>query len=134
MSRASGVVWDRAAAVLLAVWLAGVLWTSLAWHPTPLYSVESDTIGEYIPAARSLGLASLLAGDVVSATREFERVLAADPGHAAARLQLGRAWRLRGERTRALAVLEGARPSTAPEAGEMRALADSIRAPFNRKR
>ena len=41
--------------MLLAVWLAAVLWTTLAWHPTPLYSVESDTIGEYIPAAQDLG-------------------------------------------------------------------------------
>ena len=46
--------WDRIAAGILAVWLVVVLAVALRWHPTPLYSVESDVIGTYIPAAQGL--------------------------------------------------------------------------------
>ena len=53
---------NRAAAILIAAWLLAVSWTSLAWHPTPLYSVESDVIGEYVPAAKDLRLGRLAAG------------------------------------------------------------------------
>jgi tetratricopeptide (TPR) repeat protein len=53
--------WNRAAAIVLAAWLLGVLATVLFAHPTPLYSVESDVIGEYVPAAQGL-----LGGDLTA--------------------------------------------------------------------
>ena len=51
--------WDHAAALLVVTWGLAILWTTLAWHPTPFYSAESDTVGEYIPAAASLRLGQL---------------------------------------------------------------------------
>jgi len=46
--------WNRIAACVIAVWLAVVGVVTFGFHPIPLYSVESDVIGTYIPAARDL--------------------------------------------------------------------------------
>src|SRR5262245_54382935 len=46
--------WNRIAACVLAVWLAVVGVVTFGFHPIPLYSVESDVVGTYIPAARDL--------------------------------------------------------------------------------
>src|SRR5258706_12799270 len=46
--------WDRIAGCVIGVWLALVAVVALRWHPIPLYTVESDVIGTYIPAAREL--------------------------------------------------------------------------------
>src|SRR5512134_3580958 len=50
----AGRTWDWVATGLVAIWFAGVLATALLWHPTPLYTVETDLIGAYIPAAQGL--------------------------------------------------------------------------------
>ena len=71
------VAWDRAAALLLAIWLALVLLVSLAWHPTPLYSVESDTISEYVSAARELMNGQLRAGHYESKSFGYPLALGA---------------------------------------------------------
>jgi tetratricopeptide (TPR) repeat protein len=69
--------WDRAAFLLLAAWLLAMAWTSLAWHPTPFYSAESDVIGEYIPAARDLRAGRLAAGHYQSKGFGYPLLLAA---------------------------------------------------------
>jgi len=69
--------WGRTAALLLAIWCAAVLWTTVVWHVTPLYSVETDTIGEYIPAAQSLMLGHLPAEHYQSKGFGYPAALAA---------------------------------------------------------
>jgi Flp pilus assembly protein TadD len=69
--------WDRAAFILLVVWLLAVSWTSLARHPTPLYSVESDVIGEYVPAAQDLRQGRLVAEHYQSKGFGYPLLLAA---------------------------------------------------------
>ncbi len=46
--------YDRAAAVVLVAYVLALLWTVLVWHHTPLYDVETDLVGDYIPAAQDL--------------------------------------------------------------------------------
>src|SRR5439155_11749959 len=46
--------WDRAAVALLALNPAVMVGVAIVRHPTPLYSVETDLLGEYILAAQSL--------------------------------------------------------------------------------
>jgi len=53
--------WDRAAAFVLALYVILLSWVAIAGHPTPLYTVETDLIGEYIPAAQSLRAGELKA-------------------------------------------------------------------------
>lgn len=55
-----------------------------------------------------LGLAALESGRIALATLHFERVLASNPNHAAARLDLGRAYHLLGDFNRARRELETA--------------------------
>ena len=45
---------DRAAARVIAMWTALLALVTLAAHAIPLYFVETDLLGEYIPAAREL--------------------------------------------------------------------------------
>ena len=44
----------RAAALAIGAWALVMLAVTILAHPTPLYFVETDLIGEYIPAAREL--------------------------------------------------------------------------------
>lgn len=73
-------------------------------YPT-LLAVEMQRAGDrdydYL-----LGLAALEAGHPGQATLIFERVLAVDPNHAAARLDMGRAYFALGDETRALSEFE----------------------------
>ncbi len=41
--------------------MVALVWISLAWHATPLYGVETDLLGEYIPAARDIAAGSMQA-------------------------------------------------------------------------
>lgn len=45
---------DRVAVALLVAFLAAMAWVALAVHRVPLYQVETDLLGEYVPAARDL--------------------------------------------------------------------------------
>ncbi len=45
---------DRWAFAVITAFAGAMLWISLAGHPTPLYDVETDLIGDYIPAAKGL--------------------------------------------------------------------------------
>jgi hypothetical protein len=49
-------------AIALIVHTATLLAITLVAHPTPLYFVETDLIGEYIPAARALAQGTIDAG------------------------------------------------------------------------
>src|SRR5437867_3057681 len=44
----------QAPLAVLGGWTVGLLAVSIAAHRTPLYQVETDLVGEYIPAAREL--------------------------------------------------------------------------------
>ena len=46
--------WDLLAVAALTLWFAFIAWVVLLHHPVPLYQVETDLLGEYIPAAREL--------------------------------------------------------------------------------
>ena len=46
---------DRAALIAVAAWTAVMAAVTLVAHGTPLYFVETDLLGEYLPAARELG-------------------------------------------------------------------------------
>src|SRR5689334_2509142 len=43
---------NAVAPALVLAWTAALVAVSLFAHPTPLYFVETDLLGEYIPAAR----------------------------------------------------------------------------------
>src|ERR1044072_4088377 len=45
---------DRRCALIVGAWTAAMAIVTLAAHKTPLYYVETDLLGEYIPAAREL--------------------------------------------------------------------------------
>ena len=45
---------DMLAALAIALFSAALAWVVFARHPVPLYQVETDLLGEYIPAAREL--------------------------------------------------------------------------------
>ena len=44
----------RAAGIVVLGWCGVLLAVTLLAHPTPLYFVETDLVGEYLPAAREL--------------------------------------------------------------------------------
>ena len=50
---------ERWAAPLVALWTLALLAITVFLHPTPLYFVETDLLGEYIPAARALASGTL---------------------------------------------------------------------------
>ena len=45
---------ERRCALIVAAWTVSMAIVTLAAHATPLYFVETDLLGEYIPAAREL--------------------------------------------------------------------------------
>ena len=44
----------RAAMLVVGAWCAVMIAITLLFHPTPLYFVETDLVGEYLPSAREL--------------------------------------------------------------------------------
>jgi 4-amino-4-deoxy-L-arabinose transferase-like glycosyltransferase len=53
---------ERIAGAALIVFAIVLLWTVLIWHTTPLYTVETDLIGETIPAAKALASGEITGG------------------------------------------------------------------------
>src|SRR6267378_4655101 len=47
------------AAIVIAIWTLGLVVVAVFAHPTPLYFVETDLVGEYLPAARELAAGTL---------------------------------------------------------------------------
>lgn len=58
MNSATAAPWPvlspRAAALVAALFTLAALVVNVVAHPTPLYTVETDLVGEYLPAAREL--------------------------------------------------------------------------------